>query len=208
MALATVQSAQQASPSPRPRFRENAWGDYMKRIAARDQAALALLYDESSAVVYGLALRMLRDQADAEEVTLDVYTQVWKQAARFEDARGSVPAWLVMLARSRAIDRIRARRRRLEVASETLPESQSSATDGLKTSQGEFPERRALSRAIQSLPQEQQKLVQMAFYDGYTHSELATLTGLPLGTVKTRIRLAMTRLREHMANASGMEVRQ
>ena len=95
-------------------IRESAWGEYVRRCALRDESALAALYDQSSQLVYTIALRILRDEADASEVVVDVYKQVWDTAARFDEQRGSAAAWIVMLTRSRAMDRRRYRATRIQ----------------------------------------------------------------------------------------------
>ena len=97
-----------AEPGPAA-LREAAWGEYIRRCASRDESALAVLYDESSQLAYTIAQRILQDEADACEVVLDVYKQVWDGAARFDERRGSAAAWIVILARSRAMDRRRSR---------------------------------------------------------------------------------------------------
>jgi RNA polymerase sigma-70 factor (ECF subfamily) len=160
---------------------------------------MAALYDESSRLVHSVAMRVLGDPADADEVTLDVYTQVWKTAATYEASRGSVTAWLVMLARSRALDRVRSKgsRSKHETA---LPESyQFHDPAATPEKSAEFNLRRSrIATALNSLPLEQRELVQLAFFDGLSHSELAEKLGQPLGTVKTRIRSGILKLREQL----------
>lgn len=166
------------------------------RMADGDQAALGELYDATSSLIYGLALRMLGHAQDAEEVVSDVYMKAWRQAANYSRERGSVAAWLVMMTRSIAIDRIRQRRPQQRGAP-TLEEIAEPA------SRGPSPEQEVLStqtrfrieQALGELPAEQRSLLEMAFFSGLTHAELAEQTGIPLGTVKTRIRLGLQRLR-------------
>lgn len=177
--------------------RDAAWKDLIERAAARDEEALAGLYDESSGLVYSLALRILGNEADAEEVTLEVYTQVWRCAADFDRARGTAGAWLTTLARSRAIDRLRsgAARRAKE---RDLPAAGEISDPGLlPDAAGEASEQNRLIReALGMLPAEQREAIELAYFSGLSHSELAARLGQPLGTVKTRIRLAMMRLRK------------
>ena len=179
---------------------EASWRAYVVRIAGGEQAALGSLYDESSRLVYSMVLRVLASVPDAEEVTMDVYTQVWKAAAGYDASRGSVTAWLVTLARSRAIDRVRSRtsRARKETA---LPETYDAPSLGNTPEQetGETQLRSQVMTALATLPADQRQVVELAFYSGLTHSELAERLGQPLGTVKTRIRAGMSRLREQLA---------
>ena len=165
-----------------------------------EQSALSALYDESSGLVYGVALRMLSNPADAEEVTVDVYNQVWRTAASFENSRGSVTSWLVVLARSRAIDRIRSRtareRREEPIVDQTLFPSGGNNPEE-EFSVGQL--RHKVRTALDSLSAEHRRAVELAFFSGLSHSELAERLGLPLGTVKTRIRSSMIKLRESLA---------
>jgi RNA polymerase sigma-70 factor, ECF subfamily len=184
--------------SPRA-MRESAWKEYVGRAAGGDQSGLAALYDESNSLVYSVALRMLGHREDAEEVTLDVYTQVWRTAANYDPSRGTVAAWLVTQARSRAIDRMRARGGRMEREQPMVkffdlevdapsPEQESEAGQ----------RRRRLLAALATLAPEQREVIQLAFFSDLTHGELASQLGQPLGTVKSRIRLGMIKLREQL----------
>lgn len=180
--------------------RDAHWRAYVARIADGEQPALGSLYDESSTLVYSMVLRVLGNVADAEEVTMDVYTQVWKAASGYDLSRGSVTAWLVTLARSRAIDRVRSRtsRARKEIA---LPETYDAPSLGNSPEREteDTQRRRQVMTALATLPADQRQVVELAFYSGLTHSELAERLDQPLGTVKTRIRAGMTRLREQLA---------
>jgi len=179
------------------------WRVYLARIADGEQVALGTLYDESSALVYSMVLRVLGNIADAEETTMDVYTQVWKNAAGYDGSRGSVTAWLVTLARSRAIDRVRSRTSRAKKET-ALPETYDAPALGNSPEQDseEKQRRTRVMAALATLPAEQRELVELAFYGGLTHSELVERTGQPLGTVKTRIRMGMARLREHLGTVA------
>ena len=174
--------------------------DHIRRIASGDSEAVGALYDQTSSLVYGLALRILGDVADAEEITLDVFTQVWKSASKFDPGRGSALAWLVMLTRSRSIDRLRSRAdrdvRELPIAGSRQPRDISNLPD-----ENSFirQQRMMVETALGGLTPEQRELIELAFFSGLTHSELALRTGLPLGTVKTRIRLGIIKLRELLA---------
>jgi RNA polymerase sigma-70 factor (ECF subfamily) len=178
-------------------LREAAWGDYIRRCASRDESALGVLYDESSQLAYTIAIRILQDEADAAEVVLDVYKQVWDRSARFDEQRGSAAAWIVILARSRAMDRRRSRTTQKRTAAtlaelpdvistEANPESLAIASQS----------NRSMMRVLAALPVQQRQALELAFFAGLSHSQIAEQLGEPLGTVKTRIRLAVARLRE------------
>jgi RNA polymerase sigma-70 factor (ECF subfamily) len=189
-------------PRPRMTDRDALWHSYVQRAAAGDQQAFAALYDETSNLVYSVALRILGNEADAEEVALDVYAQVWRTAAKFSNERGSVNAWLIMLARSRAIDRFRSRSRsRSEEPVDALMELAGGGPDPEQVSL--LTENRDRIRAaLQSISPEQRQAIELAFFSGYTQSELAEHLGQPLGTVKTRIRLGMMKLKDQLGGAS------
>lgn len=173
------------------------WNDCLVGIAEGDAEALAKLYDGTSQLVYSLAVRILGNQSDAEEVTLDVYSQVWRNSRNFDPRRGSATAWLVMLARSRAIDRLRceAGHRKRDEPLEGVPEVPAS-TLSPEQAAALGQQRRLVRAALAKLSPEQREAIELAFFSGFSHSEVAARTGQPLGTVKTRIRLAMMTLRE------------
>jgi RNA polymerase sigma-70 factor (ECF subfamily) len=188
--------------SARTAPREVAWASYIRRCASRDESALAALYDESSPLVYTIAMRILRDDADASELVVDVYREVWEAAARFSEQRGSAASWIIVLARSRAMDRRRflgARKRSAGVVEELhdVRSLQPSPESAAIASQ----DRRMVARALGQIPPEQRLVLELAFFAGLTHSEIAERLGDPLGTVKTRIRLAVGRLRELLKGA-------
>ncbi|MFO0981050.1 MAG: sigma-70 family RNA polymerase sigma factor [Planctomycetota bacterium] len=165
-------------------------------IAAGDESALASLYDQTSARVHGLALKILRDRSAAEEVVLEVYSQVWRQAERYDSVKGTVATWLLTLARSRAIDSRRARARH-----EQLRENIEEALDLSDPAAGpdqlsiETERARRIRGVVSSLPREQRVAIEAAFFDGLTHTEVARLLDAPLGTVKTRIRAGLLAIR-------------
>ena len=179
------------------RPRESFWRQCLERAAAGDEQAFAGLYDESSGLVHSVALRILGNAADAEEVTLEVYTHVWRSAGDFDAGRGSVCAWLAMLARSRAIDRFRSGATRRTCERE-LPAAFAIVDPGILPDEaGSANERRRfIQAALGTLSAEQRQAIELAYFSGLSHSELAVKLGQPLGTVKTRIRLAMMKLRE------------
>ncbi len=170
----------------------------LKAIAARDEAALALLYDHYGRILFGLLMRILNNREEAEDVLQEVFLQVWRKAADFDESRGRPFTWLVTLARSRAIDRLRtlaSRERVAEAGAREVSEVISdAATDALKSEQ-----RGLVSDALAKLPDEQKRPIMLAYFDGLTQSEIATRLGAPLGTVKTRMRTGMIRLRELLA---------
>lgn len=174
----------------------------LERIAERNEPALERLYDRYSAVLYATAYRIAGERSDAEEIVLDAFAQAWRDAAQFRSERGSVIAWLTMICRSRALDRVRARGRRtrlLEAASASDPDAALAMGTGEPSPSGnvEQLERRALvAQAIGELSPPQRQAIQLAFYEGLSHSEIAEKLGEPLGTVKTRVRLAMQKLRD------------
>ena len=172
----------------------------LARIARGDQGAFAELYDRHARLVYSLALRILQDRADAEDIVQEVFAQVWAQAARYEASRGAVAAWMLILTRSRAIDKLRAKRVRPEAAADaSAAESVAdlAASQDLELLSAEQVMR--LQRAIKELPDAQRTALELAYYEGLTHVEVASRLNEPLGTVKTRIRQAVMKLREALA---------
>ena len=170
----------------------------LKAIAARDEVALAQLYDRYRAILFGLLMRILNNREEAEDVLQEVFLQVWRKAADFDENRGRPFTWLVTLGRSRGIDRLRtlaARERVAEAgAREPSEEISDAATDAFKSEQ-----RGLVSDALAKLPDEQKRPIMLAYFEGLTQSEIATSLGAPLGTVKTRMRTGMIRLRELLA---------
>ncbi len=190
--------ASKAGSDPKA-LQEASWWSYVGRCAGEDQTALAALYDESSSLVYALVLRMLGNTADAEEVTIDVYMQVWRTAGSYDGSRGSVTAWLLTLARSRAIDRVRSRSGRMQHEREFPERFEVPACTASQEAETEGNERRRrVLAALATLTVEQREVVELAYFSGLSHSELAGKLGQPLGTVKTRIRLGMMKLRKEL----------
>lgn len=169
--------------------------ELLHAVARGDEAALASLYDRYRLILFGLILRILHSRPEAEDVLQDVFIQVWKRAADFDESRGRAFTWLVTLARSRAIDRLRALDSRQRTANESLlavPESISDAAeDAFKSEQ-----REVVRAALDELPEEQRQALVLAYFEGLTQSEIAARLGAPLGTVKTRMRSGMIKLRE------------
>jgi len=164
------------------------------RIAKGDQEAVRALFDLTSSTVNALAIRILRNREDAEEIVLEVYTKVWRTADRFDPSRGSPMAWLITMARSAAVDRLRSRARVAAEKFDERPDVQVAAS-----SQDRWQsERIGLQRAIAEIPAEQRTALELAFFEGLTHLEVAEQLRVPLGTVKTRIRLGLARIRKSM----------
>jgi RNA polymerase sigma factor (sigma-70 family) len=152
---------------------------------------MASLYDASSAFIYGVAMRMLSDAADAEEVALDVYKYVWANASSYDPSRGRVLAWLVMLTRSRCLDRLRSRQARQFAEQPLSPHSGVAWPDPIGARRADRVE-----DALRRLPPEQAEVLRLAYFMGLSQSELVERTGLPLGTIKTRLRLGLAKLRD------------
>ena len=172
------------------------------RMAAGDQTALGEFYDRHGRAVYSLAFRILRDQRDAEEVVQDVFAQAWRESARYNMRRGSVMAWLMTLTRSRAVDRLRGRRSRPENALAADPRAEITDAAALADEQLAWSVRADLVRAaLDALPVLQRVAIELAFYEGLTHAEIAARLEEPLGTVKTRIRQGLLKLRERLADS-------
>ena len=170
------------------------------RIAAGDERALGTLYDRWVGMVHTLVHHLLGDADEAEDAVEETFWQAWRQAGRYDAARGSVATWLSTIARSRALDRLRARRRRAEEPLEPVRESAIPGRGPDPLSGAEAAEReRAVAIALAKLPAEQRDVIELAYFGGLSQSEIAAKTALPLGTVKTRARLALEKLRESLA---------
>ena len=177
----------------------------LDRIAQRDQSAFAQLYDATSKLVYGLVLRLVRDPAISEEITMEVYMQVWRTAASYDTSRGSVNAWLITVARSRAIDWIRSSKARFDQQKQPL-DAGPELKDRTATPEAQVldQDRAAVVReALSQLPAEQRQLIELAYFSGLSQSEMAEQLALPLGTVKSRVRMGMGRLRELLGPYNG-----
>src|SRR5215471_6170310 len=177
----------------------------MARMARGEHDALAELYDRHARPVYSLALRILQDRADAEDIVQEAFAQMWAQASRYDAQRGAVAAWLLTLARSRAIDRLRSRRARPDVARGAAPVVDPvDVADGTATPDVQLLSAEQVDRvrvALRDLPALQRVTLELAYYEGLSHAEIAEHLEQPLGTVKTRIRQGMIRLREALAGA-------
>jgi RNA polymerase sigma-70 factor, ECF subfamily len=172
--------------------------ELLKAIAAHDELALAQLYDRYRVIVFGLLMRILNNREEAEDVLQEVFLQVWRKAGDFDENRGRPFTWLVTLGRSRGIDRLRSlasRERVIEAGAREVTEQISdAASDAFRSEQ-----RGLVNDALAQLPDEQKRPLMLAYFDGLTQSEIATSLGAPLGTIKTRMRTGMMKLREQLA---------
>jgi RNA polymerase sigma-70 factor (ECF subfamily) len=176
----------------------------MQAVAARDPNALRALYDRYAGLVFSLALRILRNRAEAEELLTDVFWEVWSKAQRFDAARGTAITYLTTLTRSRSIDRIRSRATKLKLTAIESEDASAAATGTTPAGDSMLAERRALiRRAIDQLDPSQRQAIECAYYDGLSHSEIADKLNKPLGTVKTYIRQGLIRLRESLRTVYG-----
>ena len=172
------------------------------RLRAQDQSALNLLYERYSGVVYALALRIIGQSADAEDIVVDSFWQVWQQAANYDVSRGQLRGWIVTIARSRALDRLRVIRRAPTVDSEEADNARRvlASDDNPEQETWEAEQSAIVGAALAALPKEQREALELAYYQGLSQSEVAARLGEPLGTIKTRIRLGMMKLREQLSH--------
>ncbi len=174
------------------------------QLSRQDVRAFEALYDRYGNLVYSVCLRVLGDVQAAEDVVQEVFLRVWRKPGRYDSSRGRFPTWLLSVARNRAIDehRSRGRRQRFEAGSTPLE------SDGLHSGEADDPalsavladERVAVRRALAELPPEQRSAIELAYYRGYTQQEIAEAQGEPLGTIKTRVRLGMQKMRAALAD--------
>jgi RNA polymerase sigma-70 factor (ECF subfamily) len=173
-------------------------GDLLRASGRGDQAAFATLYDAISARVFGLAVRVVRDPAQAEEVAQEALLEIWKTASRFDSGRGSPLGWMLTIVHRKAVDRVRSAqastRRDTTYHQQTQPVEHDSTAEAAHASL----EARRVRNALASLTPIQREALELAYFGGYTHTEVATLLDLPVGTAKTRIRDGLIRLRDTM----------
>jgi RNA polymerase sigma factor (sigma-70 family) len=170
----------------------------IQQVAQRKSAALSELYDRYARIMYAVAFKMLGSAEESEEVVLDVFNQVWNTAASYAANRGRVDGWLFMMTRSRTLDRLRARQRQAKVATASIEAVQTQTHRGTPLPEENLmvqERRERVLAALAKIPEEQRLVLEMAYYGGRSQSEIAAQTGLSLGTVKTRIRLGLNKLR-------------
>ncbi|HKG35863.1 MAG TPA: sigma-70 family RNA polymerase sigma factor [Solirubrobacterales bacterium] len=175
--------------------------ELMPLIASRDAEAFEVFYDRHSGVAFSLAYRIVGDRAGAEDVTQEAFVSIWRSGARYDRARGSVRSWTLGIVRNRAIDALRrggAKAPKLDLDDEGILESR----PGGEETEAEAlrrDEARQIRDALRGLPDDQSKVIELAFFGGFTHSEIAAFLGMPLGTVKGRMRLGMEKIRGRLA---------
>jgi RNA polymerase sigma-70 factor (ECF subfamily) len=178
----------------------------LQRMADGDHPALASCYDLMGSVVFSLAVRMLRDRAAAEDVSQDIFVQIWRQAGNYDASRGSPEAWIMMIARTRILDRLRSRKAGvvLKPVGENLPDAPDADDwpDDLAISREDAANVR---RALAELPGEQKQSIELAFFEGLTHMEISEQLAVPLGTIKTRIRLGLMKIRDQLRLVMGAD---
>ena len=184
-------------PRRRPEAAE-ALDELLVSVSAGDHAAFEQLYDALASSVHGLARRMLRDGAHAEEVTQEVFFEVWRAAPAFDPTKGSARTWILTMAHRRAVDRVRSTQASVERDDRFATASASPEFDEVSEAVTTEIERAEVRAALADLTDLQQQALRLAFYGGYTHHEVAELLGVPLGTVKSRIRDGLIRLRDRL----------
>lgn len=183
-------------------YPDQAWAELIGRMSNGDQSALAEFYDQSSRMVFGMVMRVVNDRSAAEEVTLDAFHQVWRQARNFDPDRGRPSSWLITIARNRAIDRLRStrwNRQEQTPLEEVMPFL--AETDTPEHSACAYEQQKLVRTALAQLNADQRQLIEIAFFSGLTHQQISATLNLPLGTVKTRIRAGMMKLRELLCEA-------
>jgi RNA polymerase sigma-70 factor (ECF subfamily) len=177
--------------------------ELLHAIVRGDEQSLAEIYDRYSRILFSLAQRILNDREEAEDVLQEVFLQVWKNASKFDETRGRPFTWLAVMTRSRALDRLRSPSRRRRTAEDSgLAERQNEVLDGVAAFQ-QSENREIVSAALAQLPEAQRRTLLLAYFDGLSQTEIAEQTATPLGTVKTRMRSAMIRLRELLGEEEG-----
>ncbi len=167
----------------------------LRRIAQQDQAALSLLYDRYARALYSLAFRILGTAEEAEEAVLDVFCQVWKSAQRYDVSRGKVDTWMFLMLRSRALDRLRKGQRQAKTIAASKLEARGNSTVQPDEDLLMGERRDRVQAALAQLPAEQRQVLELAYFSGLTHAEMSATLGIALGTIKTRVRLGLNKLR-------------
>jgi RNA polymerase sigma-70 factor (ECF subfamily) len=170
----------------------------LKLSGRGDESAFARLYDATAARAYGLAVRVVRDPSQAEEVAQEAFLEIWRTASRFDDSRGSAVSWILTLVHRKAVDRVRSAEAGSRRDTTYHQGSQSVEHDSTAEAAQASMEARRVRQAMDSLTEVQREALELAFFKGYTHTEVATMLDLPVGTAKTRIRDGLIRLRDTM----------
>lgn len=168
----------------------------IRQVANQDREAFSQLYDRFSSLVFSLSMRILRVRSDAEDLLQEVFMQVWRQAKSYSVERGSPEAWIINIARSRAIDKIRSIRRMEKSFVLTEDPARAESTENVESSAAESEVRLTMNSALATLPEAQRKVLELAYFEGLTQTEIAAKLSEPLGTVKTRMRSGIQRLRD------------
>jgi RNA polymerase sigma-70 factor, ECF subfamily len=181
---------------------EKEWTELVHRITARDQRALHALYERTHRIVFTLAVRITNNRETAEEVTVDVFHDVWRRAATYDAANGTVLGWIMNQARSRAIDRLRYEQRKKRVNDQPEDPVVDVLRDDAHEALAQRQEGNALRNALEALTPPEREAIETAFFSGLTHVEVAARLNQPLGTVKTRIRSGLGKLRDILAGST------
>jgi RNA polymerase sigma-70 factor (ECF subfamily) len=176
--------------------------DLLGRVALGDQTAFAELYDRTASRVFGLVKRLLRDHAQSEEVTQEVFLEIWQNATRYDSGKGSAIGWMLTITHRRAVDRIRASQASRDRDTRIGIRDYAPAFDGVAESVEVQIESERVKEAMTRLTLLQRQAVQLAYFGGYSHSEVSAMLKVPIGTVKTRLRDGMIRLRDELGVAS------
>ena len=177
--------------------------ELLRKIAERDREALRAVYGRFATAVFSLARRILGDGTEAEDVLQEVFVQVWREAGSFDRSRGSVPAWLMSIARNRSIDRLRSRRRGEAVRQEKELGELLEPVPGVDEDVASLSDAAKVRRALSTLPEAQQQALLQSYFGGRSHSEIAAAIGVPIGTVKSRIAGGLSALRAALGKGGG-----
>ena len=180
----------------RPELKQTSDAEYLTAISRGDEDSLAALYDRYSSILFSLAQRILNDRPEAEDILQEVFLQVWKNAAKFDETRGRAFTWLAVMTRSRALDRLRSLSARRRVIDEDGEVTDRAGTSDAAAAVKQSEDRETVGAALAQLPENQRDTLLLAYFDGLSQMEIAQRTGVPLGTIKSRTRSAMMRLRE------------
>jgi RNA polymerase sigma-70 factor, ECF subfamily len=198
-----------AMPDGQSRLKTSTTGEMddlalLRAVAARDKEAFQQLYARHNGMLFGLALKILSDRSEAEDVLQEIFIQIWKTASAFDEGRGKPLGWFIMLTRSRAIDRLRSRKSRTRLTESVAKEGTPNSVDATPADDAVASEaQRAVRGALKTLPPDQRVPIEMAYFKGLTQFEISQQLSEPLGTVKTRIRTGMMRLREQLGGGTA-----